>query len=71
MLGSSEGRQFHKGGEPAAMGERIAGRAGTSWGWGTAPQLPNKGGRAGLVPETMGRCSSRMTRQVCGGHGSG
>ena len=53
------------------MGDSMAGRAGTSWRWDMVPQLPSKGDRAGLVPETRGIRSPRMARQACGDHGSG
>lgn len=70
MSGSSEGRWLHKGGELVAKGDSMAGRAGTSWRWGTVPQLPSKGDRAGLVPETRGRCSPRTAGQICGDYSS-
>lgn len=68
MSGSSEGRGLHEGGEPAAVGDSVAGKAGTSRRWDTVPQLPSKGDRAGLVSETRGRRDLRMAGQACGDH---
>lgn len=66
MSGSSEGRVLHEGSEPAAVGDSMAGKAGTSQRWETVPQLPSKGDRVGLVSEPMGRRGPGMAGQACG-----
>lgn len=71
MSGSSEGRGLHEGSEPAAVGDSMAGKAGTSRRRDTVPQLPSKGDRVGLVSEPRGRRGPGMAGQACGDHVGG